>query len=305
MEYGMAGFPDTLNGAWAYEELEEGDFVTFLYSATAHNLYRIADKAVLENPADISPSWNPLDFGNGKRYFPFRIQLEPVREFRESLVKLEYQYVAENLMMRGGYRKSHFEADNATLSNLSQVGEPHTGELESVSLKQHESLIPTYIRKRGTESPREVQFREKILQTLLKQHLRKEAVLKDIMKTAGLDVPVGDVEVLSEKAIEDGHIDLLIKKKNPQGRNEKIVIEVKLSRATSEDVTQLQDYMDTLGEECIGGVLIAENISKNRVEEAGKDIQLFEYSFNGIDLKETASTFDELLAVLQLERAGV
>lgn len=39
-KYAYAGFPDTINGAWAYHDIKVGDYITFLYGAKAHNLYQ-------------------------------------------------------------------------------------------------------------------------------------------------------------------------------------------------------------------------------------------------------------------------
>lgn len=56
-------------------------------------------------------------------YFPFRVHLKPIREFVESMVKPEFSYVAENLLLRGGYCRTHFQADINTLQLVSQMGE--------------------------------------------------------------------------------------------------------------------------------------------------------------------------------------
>src|SRR5271155_1559649 len=125
IEYGLAGFPSGENGAWTYCEIEEGDLLSFLYGARAHNLYRVIKREALRN-AELLPPWKLLTFEEtGKTYsFPFRLQLEAVRTFSEALVRAEFAYVAENLLLRGGYSKTHFQADQTTLQSASQMGRP-------------------------------------------------------------------------------------------------------------------------------------------------------------------------------------
>ncbi len=43
------------------------------------------------------------------------------------MVRQEFSYVAENLLLRGGYLKTHFQADTITLYNVSEMGTPFTG----------------------------------------------------------------------------------------------------------------------------------------------------------------------------------
>lgn len=50
------------------------------------------------------------------------------------MVRQEFSYVAENLLLRGGYLKTHFQADTITLYNVSERGTPFTGESEHLEL---------------------------------------------------------------------------------------------------------------------------------------------------------------------------
>ena len=38
-KHALAGFTNSINGVWTFLEVGEGDFVSFLYGARAHNLY--------------------------------------------------------------------------------------------------------------------------------------------------------------------------------------------------------------------------------------------------------------------------
>lgn len=112
----LAGFTNSINGVWTFLEIQEGDYVSFLYGAKAYNLYIVRRKEAIKD-AETMPPWEPITFRQSGRtyYFPFRLYLNTVRRFEESLVRAEFAYVAENLLLRGGYRKTHFQADQTTL----------------------------------------------------------------------------------------------------------------------------------------------------------------------------------------------
>jgi hypothetical protein len=128
--HSLAGFPSSINGVWTFCEIKEGDFISFLYAAKAHNLYRVVKKNAFQKAEDLPP-WKPLTFKmSGKTYFfPFRLHLAPIRIFEESLIRTEFAYVAENLLLRGGYRKTHFQADQTTLQNLLKWAKNSWGKL--------------------------------------------------------------------------------------------------------------------------------------------------------------------------------
>jgi hypothetical protein len=123
VKYALTGFTNSINGVWTFSELQKGDFISFLYGAKAFNLYKVKSKIAIKNAEKIPP-WKPITFKmSGKTYyFPFRVYLEQLRKFEESLIRTEFAYVAENLLLRGGYRKTHFQADQTTLQNVSQMG---------------------------------------------------------------------------------------------------------------------------------------------------------------------------------------
>ena len=115
IKYGLAGFTNSISGLWTFVEIEEGDYVSFLYGARVFNLYRVINKRAFMNAETLAP-WPSVTFQmSGKTYcFPFRLYLEPVRKLSEPMVRPEFAYVAENLLLRGGYRKTHFQADQVT-----------------------------------------------------------------------------------------------------------------------------------------------------------------------------------------------
>jgi hypothetical protein len=72
-KYALAGFTNSRSGVWTFEEVEVGDFISFLYGAKAHNLYKVKEKVALLD-ADKAPPWKPITFSLSKRtyFFPFQ-----------------------------------------------------------------------------------------------------------------------------------------------------------------------------------------------------------------------------------------
>lgn len=100
IRYSLAGFTSSISGLWTYTEIQEGDFISFLYGARVYNLYEVIKKGAIKN-ADVLPPWPSVTFRmSGKTYyFPFCLCLKPLREFIEPMVRPEFAYVAENLLL--------------------------------------------------------------------------------------------------------------------------------------------------------------------------------------------------------------
>ena len=49
IRHAMVGFTNSVNGVWSYEDINTGDFVSFLYGAKISNLYSVKDKFVVRN----------------------------------------------------------------------------------------------------------------------------------------------------------------------------------------------------------------------------------------------------------------
>src|SRR6266481_9578974 len=150
VKHALAGFPGGESGAWTFCEIAEGDLVSFLYGARAHNLYRVTKREAIRDAQRLGP-WPPLRFRETGRtyYFPFRLGLEPVRAFSESLVRAEFAYVAENLLLRGGYSKTHFQADQTTLQSVSQLGELVETRPTAPALGEYATFEPRFTRAKG------------------------------------------------------------------------------------------------------------------------------------------------------------
>lgn len=303
VKYALAGFPGGESGAWTFSEISEGDLISFLYGARAHNLYRVAKKEALAD-ADTLPPWKPLLFVESKKvyYFPFRLQLEPIRTFSEAIIRTEFFYVAENLLLRGGYRKSHFQADQTTLQYVSEMGSLADPNVDRLSLPAHSAFALGFSKNKAfLRTPEVCRFQETILQSAIRHHLMVDSNLRSFLNSLQINEPNSTAwEILGEKAIMQGHIDLLIKERVPIGSTMKIPIEVKTKRAMPDDLDQIRGYMDELSSECKVGVLLAADFNKRVVADAKRrGVVLIRYSLN-VDLNEIV-TFEQITSSLKLE----
>ncbi len=308
IKHALAGFTNSINGLWTFIEIQEGDFVSFLYGARVFNLYKVINKEAIKN-ADRLPPWPSVTFKmSGKTYyFPFRLYLNPLRDFIEPMVRPEFAYVAENLLLRGGYRKTHFQADQTTLQSVSQMGTLYNKPIENLIIDNHETFIPMLTWNRKLLSPPEIFcFQEFILQSLVRQWLSQNTNKQMLFDSSGLNnLQAKEFEVLGEKALPEGHVDILIKDCMPAGYSRKIIVEVKLGKAQPQNIIQLSKYMSEVGGECIGGILVAQELSRKILQQAESNgIKCFAASFAQID-KLKKYSFEELksyfLLLLQKE----
>lgn len=293
----MAGLPGSQNGLWTFLEISEGDYISFLYGAKIINLYKVLSKKAFK---DYSQPWKPIKFRSGKTYtFPYRLFLSPIRTFNESIVRPEFLYVAEDLLLRGGYRKTHFQADQMTLHFVSTLGELA---IDNASEKFHCPKELEYIPKISFSKKNNSEitaFNELILQVLIKKKI--DEVIDKMIQHFGIEGTKDEYEILSEKATEQGFLDLLIKPKYPLEKNNQIIIEVKKENATKNSVEQLISYLNK-NENYKGGILIAKAFDENLtkfVRKIGKNILLMKYNLN-INAHEVY-TFDDLYKNLSVE----
>jgi len=305
--YALAGFTNSISGLWTFSEIQEGDFISFLYGAKAHNLYRVEEKEAIRDARDLPP-WDSITFKMSgiTYYFPFRLHLSPIRKLSESLVRAEFDYVAENLLLRGGYRKTHFQADQTTLQSASQLGELFEDKIAKLDVNKYETFVPRFTKSKDKASPPEIfRFFEVILQAAIRQHLSEQENLGAFLHQIGLEnLDADKLEVLGEKALAEGHIDILIKEATPMGLARKIIIEVKTGSAKLQDVNQLNTYLEEMSSECLAGVLVARDFSRKTLQEVKRTkIQTFIYEL-GIVESGIPVTFNEIKGNLQLIRAN-
>jgi len=300
IRHSLAGFTNSISGVWTFLEIMEGDFISFLYGAKAYNLYRVERKEALRN-AEHMPPWPPVTFRiSGKTYyFPFRLTLNPVRRLEESLVRPEFSYVAENLLLRGGYRKTHFQADQTTLQNASQMGDLWDGSNGRLELRECVAFVPKFVRNRKLVSPPEIfPFQEFILQTLIRHYMTEKSNMSKFLELVGVtELDIGSLEVLGEKALPEGHVDILIKEAVPIGTSKKVLVEVKIGKGSERDVNQLKKYVDELGSEVVAGVLIAKEFPKSVTRKLPilreQKLNVVGYNLRGLSL-DKSYTFEQL-----------
>jgi hypothetical protein len=113
-------------------------------------------------------------------------------------------------------------------------------------------------------------------------------------------ITAADFETLGEKALPQGHVDILLKQRTPIGSAMKIPIEVKTNEAKEKDLQQVRGYVDELSGECPTGLLLASGFGKRVLARApNSKIKLVRYTL-GVDLKRTP-TFEEICKSLALE----
>jgi RecB family endonuclease NucS len=106
-----------------------------------------------------------------------------------------------------------------------------------------------------------------------------------------------NVEILGERALPEGHVDLLIRDSEPVGRATNVPIEVKLNQCSKDDLEQLTGYIRQLEPECPGGVLLAETIPRDF--ETPNNVRVVRASFEGLDMG-TQQQFQDMLDSLRL-----
>ena len=297
VRHGLAGLPRSRPGVWAYEDILVGDYISFLYGAKVWNLYSVREKRAYLDATDLPP-WELLTFRSGMRYdFAYRLLLEPVKALNEEIARPGFHYLGENLLQRGGYGKSHFQADQLTFNFVSGLeGSPHPG-IQVLDLPPS-SFEPRFARGRPARPA--LQLTELVLQSCLRQYLSVPTHGSDFLSEFGVHDAVG-WEFLSEKALDAGIVDLFAKEAHPTtGRQKSLAVEVKLNDATAKDIKQALDYREELGEACVGAAVIAAGSGRKAIAVAQQsNVRVFSY---GLPDPSKPMTFAEILSGLTLSR---
>jgi len=153
-------------------------------------------------------------------------------------VRPEFAYVAENLLLRAGYRKTHFQANQTTLQNVSQMGSLWNGAVQPLDLPEHKNFELRFTTtKQQQHIPYMCPFQELILQAVIRQYLSETQNLANFLTMLGLkNLNADDFEVLDEKALSEGHVDILIKDRVPIAQARKIAVEVKTPRGAKKGI---------------------------------------------------------------------
>ncbi len=297
INYGWAGFTNSTRGFWAYVDIEVGDYVSFLYGARIINLYEVVEKVAYRNAENLPP-WPVIRFKDSRKtyYFPFRLKLRKLREVNEPMIRPEFFYVAENLLLRGGYWKTHFQSDRLSLNIVSQRGRPEVAPPsdENFSAERFTPLIT--FKKDRANPPYVYPFTEVILQAMIKRRLND--VLGDVLKSLGSGRKPEEYEVLSEKALMEGYVDIFVKLKDPVGSVEAVPFEVKRGNLTGRDLEQVLHYVERLSGDAIGGGLVGSGLGK-RFPKIHGGVAVVLYEFRDLD-KRRDHTYGEMLEVLSL-----
>ena len=134
--------------------------------------------------------------------------------------------------------EKHFQADQTTLQSVSEMGILNSEKPENLVMPPYDTFTLRFTQsKEVIKKPEVFRFQETILQSALRRHLSIETNLELLLsKIPALGIKAESFEVLGEKALTQGHIDLLLKERTPKGTSNKIPIEVKTKGATPEDV---------------------------------------------------------------------
>ena len=104
------------------------------------------------------------------------------------------------------------------------------GEKSSESVENSEFSSSTFVPKFSTNKsliniPYVFPFREIILQSAIRHHLCDKENLRKFLEDISVDdVRAEDLEVLGEKALPEGHIDIFIKDAVPIGESKSIAV---------------------------------------------------------------------------------
>jgi hypothetical protein len=175
------------------------------------------------------------------------------------------------------------------------MGQLSTGSCETLDLNGAGAFTPLLTNdKTKVHAPETFIFRELFLQAMLRTYLRSHENVGTLLADTGLARTDADaLEVLSEKAFPEGHIDLLVKEATPMGISRKVVIEVKRRAGVKAEVQQLARYRATLGAECVGAILISAGSSQRTREFAREEgVAIREYA---LDFPQDPAPFPELL----------
>ena len=213
------------------------------------------------------------------------------------MVRPEFSYVAENLLLRGGYRKTHFQADTITFYNVSEMGNSFNGKIEHIKLNSKSFEPKIVFRREFQKIPEKFYFRELILQSLVRKKIQF-SIFDQILEYFDIDNSPEEFEVLGEKALPEGFVDIFIKLKHPTGRNKYILVEIKTGKANKKDIIQLKNYLGEFGNEAVGGVLIAKDFPKHSIEDS--KIIMIKYYFDQLnDINEYS--YNKLFELLNFE----
>lgn len=150
--------------------------------------------------------------------------------------------------------------------------------------------------------PEVLKFMENLLHAMLKRSLASPPRLAEVLqRMIRPEVLSRHLEVLGERALEQGIVDVLVKEATGIGQTRQVVLKVKTGNASVADVSQVRTYVDGLAQDCWGGILIAKGASKRVLAVAqGTSIRVCAFSFEGVTPQH--ETFGQLTDKVRLDR---
>lgn len=303
-ELSLAGFPTSSTGSWAFVDIAVGDRLSFIFGARAIDLFEVVGKAAVALGTADNP-WAGLEkqVDPAKETYPFRLRLRRLRKFDLGIAQKEFAYIANNLMRRGGYRKSHFQADQSTLSFVATVGEPCHDEVIDTSSYWGASIETRFFRRKGFSYPLTAPLNEQIIQAAIRRRLSEsKPALDGLWQMAwGNSEAPENPEILGEVALDRGFPDLEVKPALKVGGEKRFLIEVKMHPAGAAELDQIADYKVELGNDWGGGALLAPGFRDGLLSSAKvRGVALVKWDCRGLNLREPQS-FDSIVKAMSFE----
>ena len=223
LDNNIAGFPETDNGAWAYLDINEGDYLSFYYNGRIFNLYKVKKKFISgifnkkraigseEKDPAILPNgdkWSAIKTKKGNIYFPYRLDLDLIKEsnFATSLIfKNGFERLGINLIPRVSFKKSHFQLSIKDITKNFNNIEISSGN-RYFSIDDFQKVF-SRVNQTTPSRLKEITTKEIFLQTILKRIL--EASIEQYVKFLGI-VSTSKLEFFSEQTVYGGEADLVI-----------------------------------------------------------------------------------------------
>jgi len=82
------------------------------------------------------------------------------------------------------------------------------------------------------------------------------------LEALGVNIPADKFEVLGEKALPEGYVDIFIKLKHPIATNKYILAEVKTGKIQKKELNQINGYVSEFDGDSAGAMMIAKEFPR-------------------------------------------
>src|SRR5262249_33344293 len=101
IRHALAGFSNSRTGVWTFVEVKEGDFVSFLHGARAHNLYQVIGREAIKE-FETAPPWPPISRIGPHIFFPIQTFFETDQRIRRALGQIRIRVRGRELAVASG-----------------------------------------------------------------------------------------------------------------------------------------------------------------------------------------------------------